>query len=75
MTIRNQFRILLAKKADKENRNIPLREVQRETGISLTTLSQWANNKATRFDASTIETLCLYLECTPGDLFILVPDK
>ena len=66
----NKLRVLLAEKAEKEQRNIPLKEVERKTGITWTTLQSWANNKVTRFDEPVIIALCDFLECEVGDLLV-----
>ena len=66
----NRFRVLLAEKAEKEQKNIPLKEVERQTGITWTTLQSWANNKVSRFDEPVIIALCDYLECEVGELLI-----
>ena len=68
--IYNKFRVLLAEKAEKEQRNIPLKEVERKTGITWTTLQSWANNKVSRFDEPVIIALCDFLECEVGDLLV-----
>ena len=66
----NKLRVLLAKKAEREQKNIPLREVERQTNIPWTSLQSWANNRVVRFDAKSIMALCDYLECDVGDLLI-----
>ena len=66
----NRFRVLLAEKAESEQRNIPLTEVERQTGIAWTTLQAWANNKVSRFDVPVIIALCDFLTCSLGDLII-----
>ena len=71
----NRFRVLLAEKAEKEQHNIPLTEVERQTGIAWTTLQAWANNKVTRFDVPVIIALCDYLNCNLGDLIIYEQEK
>ena len=68
--IYNRFRVLLAEKAEKEQKNIPLKEVERRTGITWTTLQSWANNKVSRFDEPVIIALCDFLECEVGDLLV-----
>ncbi len=68
--ISNRFRILLAQKATREQRNIALKEVGRETGIAWSTLNAWANNQVTRYDAPVIKALCAYFSCQVGDLII-----
>lgn len=66
----NYFRILLAQKATKQQQNIALMDVQRETGIAWSTLNSWANNQLTRYDAPVIISLCEYFDCQVGDLLV-----
>lgn len=66
----NHFRILLAQKATRQQQNIALMDVQRETGIAWSTLNSWANNQVTRYDAPVILTLCEYFNCQVGDLLV-----
>ena len=66
--ITNRLRLLLAEKATREHRNIPLKQLQRETGIAWSTLNSWANNQISRFDAIVIAALCEYFECDVGGL-------
>ena len=68
--IKNNFRVLLAKKAAREQKNIPLNQVKIDTGIAWGTLQSWANNKVTRFDEPVIIALCDYLDCDIADLFV-----
>ena len=64
----NHFRILLAQKATRQQQNIALLDVHRETGIAWSTLNSWANNHVTRYDAPVIQALCEYFDCQVGDL-------
>ena len=68
--LNNKFRVLLAKKAETEGRNISLKEVERGTNIPWTSLQSWANNKVTRYDAPIIMALCDYLNCGVSDLIL-----
>ncbi len=68
--IANRFRMLLAQKATKEQHNIAINDVQRETGIAWSTLNAWANNQVTRYDAPVIQALCAYFDCQVGDLLV-----
>jgi len=67
----NHFRILLAQKATKQQQNIALMDVQRETGIAWSTLNSWANNQVTRYDAPVIKALCEYFDCQGGIYWFL----
>lgn len=61
--MKNNFRILLAKKKKK------IKDVHEATGISKTTLlSLW--NEETKPDITTIMKVAEYLECTPNDLLL-----
>ncbi|MEA4909162.1 MAG: helix-turn-helix transcriptional regulator [Anaerolineaceae bacterium] len=71
----NHFRILLAQKATRQQQNIALMEVQRETGIAWSTLNSWANNQVTRYDAPVIQALCEYFNCQVGDLLVFEKDS
>lgn len=42
-----------------------------ETGISKTTISKLFNNQSTQIHFETIERLCEFFHCQPGDLFEL----
>jgi len=66
----NHFRILLAQKATKQQQNIALMDVKRETGIAWSTLNSWANNQVTRYDAPVIKAFCEYFDCQVGDLLV-----
>ncbi len=66
----NRFRSLLSQKSVQEGKVISIREVSRRTSIDATTLSDWQNNKITRYDAKKIAVLCDFFDCTPGDLIV-----
>lgn len=70
-TIRNRLNLLVAQKEERERRQIPLTQITEETGITTKTLSLWARNKITRFDAATLVTLCEWVPCTVGELLYL----
>lgn len=71
MPVRNRLIALLGKKQAEEGRMINLTTLAAETNLSRTTLSMYVQNETTRFDASTIQTLCQYFNCQVGDLLYL----
>lgn len=73
--INNRLRLLLAEKATREQRNIPLKQLQRETGVAWSTLNSWANNQVSRYDAPVILALCDYFKCQVGDLIRYEPEE
>ena len=72
--IENRFKVLLAEKETRERRSWSYRQIREATGVSLHTLSQYAQNKVTRFDAHIIEALCVFFDCEVGDLLVRVED-
>jgi putative transcriptional regulator len=70
MAIYNRLKILIAEKEFREKRKLTYRTISQETGISTTTLTLYMSQKGDRIDLSTLETLCKYFNCQPGDLLI-----
>ncbi|AVI67775.1 transcriptional regulator [Shewanella sp. WE21] len=72
------IRILLIKQLDekafKEKRRITLSEVSEKTGISRATLTRIANVPGNITNTDTINSLCKYFECQPGELLMYIED-
>lgn len=66
--MRSQLRILLAQKSDREGRTISLRELQRETGVPISTVMGMANNTIKRVPLDELNQLCDYFDCDVGDI-------
>ena len=75
VAIRSNLRVLHSQKEAAEARRIPYKEVHEATGVAESTISALMNNRVTMFHADTIEKLCDYYSCEPGDLIIRVPDR
>lgn len=72
------IRVMLKQKLDdkefKERRRITLNDVSQTTGISRPTLTRIANTPGYNTNTDTINALCKYFECSPGDLLQYVDD-
>jgi putative transcriptional regulator len=73
MAIYNKLKIKIAEKEFKENRKLTYRTISQETGISTTTLTKYINQGG-GIDPGTLEKLCEYFQCQPGDLLVYSPD-
>lgn len=51
-----------------------MNEVSEETGISRPTLTRIANIPGYNTNTDTIDALCKYFSCTPGELLVFVED-
>lgn len=72
--IRNRFKILLAQKESRDGRSYTYDDIRLMTNISPTTLSNYARGTVTRFDESTLVSLCKFLECELAELIEYPPD-
>lgn len=76
--VTNMLRIkltqLLDDKGFRERKRITLNEVTDVTGISRATLTRIVNVPGYNVSSDTIEELCKFLECTPGELLEIVDD-
>jgi DNA-binding Xre family transcriptional regulator len=70
VAIRSNLRVLHSLKEANEARKIPYREIHAKTGIAESAISAWMNNKVKYYDANTIDRLCEFYDCEPGDLII-----
>lgn len=71
--IRIKLRSLLDDKSFREQRKIQLIEISEKTGISRATLTRIINSPGYSANLETIDVLCDYLECQPGDLLEYIP--
>lgn len=72
--IQTRFLELLAIKQRREGRKITREMIAQETGLSLTSVQNWATGQITRFDDVQIATFCKYFDCEIKDLLIM-PDQ
>lgn len=72
-TIQNRFKVKLAEKEMADGRKYTYLDIQAETGIATSTLTDWAKNRTRYFSADTLAALCLFFGCQPGDLLAHIP--
>lgn len=70
--IRFRLTELIADKAFKERRVVPLSEIAEATGIHRATLSKMANQPGANIGTDIVDKLCRYFGCQPGDLLMYV---
>jgi putative transcriptional regulator len=73
--IENRFTELLERKRRRDKaKKWTYREIADETGISPATLTRYAQQRHNQFDNDTLAKLCEFLDCTVGDLLVLVDE-
>lgn len=75
MGVRSNLQVLHSLKEAKEARRITYREVSEKTGVAASTISAFMNDKVSLFYAETIDRLCVFYSCEPGDIIVRVPDE
>ncbi|APC08275.1 helix-turn-helix domain-containing protein [Neomoorella thermoacetica] len=50
-------------------------DVIRGTGLAKGTITELYFDRAKRLDYATLDKLCSFLNCQPGDLLVYVPEK
>ena len=73
--IQCRLRELMAAKTRESRRKITYTVIKDETGLSKTTLVRLANDKAGLIGTSTMDRLCAFFDCQPGDLLVYVPSE
>jgi len=71
--IQCRLRELMAAKTRLTRRKITYSVIKEETGLSKTTLVRLGNDRADLIGTSTLDRLCAFFDCQPGDLFVYLP--
>lgn len=69
--MKSNLAILLAERQKRTGKRQSLRAIARETGVNEYTVRGLANNTLNEYPRKAIAAICLYLDCTPGDLLVL----
>ncbi len=70
VTIYNRLKILIAEKEFREGRKLTYRTIAQETGVSTSTLTAYINQRIDSFAKPTLDALCKYFACQPGDILV-----
>lgn len=72
--IQVNLRVVLAQRRQDTGDQETYEQMASAMGISTSTISRLATGRTSRIDLSTLNALCKYLGCTPGDILIYVPE-
>jgi putative transcriptional regulator len=70
--VRSNTLVLMAQKAQREQRRITLKKVADETGISYYTLNAIAHDTIREYPRDALAKLCTYFDCDIGHLLTVV---
>ena len=73
--IRVLFKQLLDDKSFRERKRITVSDVSKETGVSRATLTRISNIPGYNTNTDTLNILCRYFDCAPGELLELRDDE
>ena len=69
--MKSNLAVLLAERQKRTGKRQSFRAIARETGVNEYTVRGLANDTLSEYPRKAIAAICLYLDCTPGDLLIL----
>lgn len=74
MTVRSRLRVLVAsenlRRAQSGEDGLTQQQIAQDAGIPLSVISGLMTNRAQRVDYKTLDRLCRYFKCQPGDLLV-----
>lgn len=70
MPVRSNLRVLHSLREAREGRRITYKEIEAETGMTEAQISRYMNNKIVMFHAETLDRLCDFYNCEPGDILV-----
>ena len=68
-----RLRELMAIRGRQTRRKVTYDLIREVTGLSKNTLARLANDRADLVALNTMDRVCAFFDCQPGDLFIYVP--
>lgn len=74
VAIKFRIKSLIEEKEMLENRRITYRDIAAEADISTNTLTQMSKQKMKQIGLITLDKLCKYFDCSPGDILVYFPD-
>lgn len=78
MTVKSRLRVLIAsenlKRAQAGHDALTQQQIAAEAGLPLSVVNGLATNRAGRVDFKTLDKLCRYFRCQPGDLLVYEPE-
>lgn len=73
--IQNRMKELVAIKERQDGRRYTHEDIAAITGVSRGSITTYMNNRAGRFDEAVLLRICSWLDCTIGDLLVIVSDE
>jgi putative transcriptional regulator len=73
IVIQCRLRELMAFKSRISGQKVTYDSITAKTGLFSSTLTKLANNKADLIGIRTMDRLCVFFDCQPGDLFVYLP--
>lgn len=78
MTVRSRLRVLVAsenlKRAQAGEDGLTQQQIAADAGLPLSVVNGLMTNRAQRVDYKTLDRLCRYFKCQPGDLLVYEPE-
>jgi putative transcriptional regulator len=67
-TVNSRLKVLVAERSLRERRQLGIRTIAAEAGVSVSTVQRLMNNTMRRVPLDDLAALCAYLNCEVGDI-------
>jgi putative transcriptional regulator len=67
-TVNSRLKVLVAERSLRERRQLGIRTIAAEAGVSVSTVQRLMNNTMRRVPLDDLASLCAYLNCEVGDI-------
>lgn len=67
-TVNSRLKVLVAEKSLRDRRQLGIRTVAKEAGVSVSTVQRLMNNTMRRVPLDDLGSLCTYFNCDVGDI-------
>jgi putative transcriptional regulator len=74
MAVKNRLVALIGEKQAKTNQKVSTTDVAEAVGLSRQAMHRWVQNEITSYPADTLDKLCQFFDCQPGDILFYEPD-
>ena len=58
----------------RQRRRITYEDIQAESRVNKNSIAKLTNDRSAMMGMSTLDRMCTYFECQPGDILIYVPE-
>jgi putative transcriptional regulator len=76
--VRSRLRVLIhernTERVKRGKKPLTIRQIAKHSGVSTSAITGLTTNRIARYDSATLQALCRFFNCTPGDILEYIPE-